>query len=93
MPINYKYSEDTTLLEMKQYVDATYGEHYASKNGVQVMDLIDARGHGTSFSQDAIIKYAYRYGLKGGNTRKDLLKIIHYAMFLLHFHDRDINGK
>ena len=34
-----------------------------------------------------IIKYAQRYGKKGGYNRDDLKKIIHYAIIMLHLHD------
>ncbi len=35
--------------------------------------------------QANIIKYGSRYGSKEGKEKKDLLKVIHYAMLLLHF--------
>lgn len=34
-----------------------------------------------------ILKYAQRYGKKEGCNRKDLLKVIHYAIMALHVHD------
>ena len=34
-----------------------------------------------------MLKYAQRYGKKDGRNRKDLLKIIHYAIIMLHVHD------
>lgn len=83
----YKYDEDKILDEMKRYVDSTYSEHYSGQTGVQTLDLIIASGHGVGFCVGDIIKYASRYGKKGGHNRKDLLKIIHYGMFLLHIHD------
>lgn len=36
------------------------------------------------------MKYAQRYGKKDGFNRKDILKIIHYAVMLLHVHDNYI---
>ena len=33
------------------------------------------------------MKYAQRYGKKGGRNRKDLLKVIHYAIMMLYIHD------
>ena len=87
--IPYKYSENKILDEMKQYVDNTYSQHYAGKKNIQVFELIEQRGHGLAFCVGSIIKYAYRYGLKGGFNRSDLLKIIHYSMFLLHIHDTE----
>lgn len=90
--VPYKYSEDKTLAEMQKYVDKTYSSHYSGKKNIQVLELIVDRGHGVGFCVGAIIKYAYRYGLKGGHNRADILKMIHYAMFLLHIHD-ETQGK
>ena len=33
------------------------------------------------------MKYAQRYGKKNGYNRKDLMKIIHYAIIAMHNHD------
>ena len=34
-----------------------------------------------------ILKYTQRYGNKEGKNRKDLLKVLHYALIALHVHD------
>ena len=34
-----------------------------------------------------ILKYAQRYGKKDGTNRKDLMKVLHYAIIALHVHD------
>ena len=52
--------------------------------------IIDA-GHGTGFCVGNIMKYAKRYGKKDGYNRKDLMKIIHYAMIQLYVHELE-NG-
>ena len=36
-----------------------------------------------------ILKYAKRYGNKEGKNRKDLLKILHYAIIMLDIHDTE----
>ena len=36
------------------------------------------------------MKYAQRYGKKNGYNRDDILKIIHYAIMLLHVHDSQL---
>lgn len=82
-PGNYRYHEDTILREIENYVDATYGEHYAGDDNVQAIDLIAAGGMLMHFAASSIIKYAYRFGKKNGLNRDDLLKVIHYAMFML----------
>jgi hypothetical protein len=48
--------------------------------------IIDA-GHGTGFCMGNIMKYAKRYGKKGGYNRKDLMKIIHYAIIEMYVQD------
>ena len=84
--INYKYSEDRILSELKEYIDATYGEHYAHNN-FQATEFIMDSGHGEGFCIGNILKYSQRYGKKGGKNRKDLLKVIHYGIMALHNHD------
>ena len=84
--IQYKYSEDRILKELKEYVDATYGEHY-SQNKFQATEFIMDSGHGEGFCMGNIMKYAQRYGKKDGYNRKDLLKVLHYAIMALHNHD------
>jgi hypothetical protein len=37
--VNYKYNEGELLKEFKQYIDATYGEHY-SLNKFQATEFI-----------------------------------------------------
>ena len=81
-----KYNEDKILEEITQYVNNTYDEHY-SEGEVQTLDFIDACGDAKAFCRSNILKYASRYDKKG-TPRKDILKIIHYAMLLLHFHDK-----
>lgn len=83
----YKYNEDLALLELKDYIDATYSQHYATKN-IQVMEFLIELGLGSSFALGAIIKYASRYGKKESYNRKDIMKMIHYGIILLHIHDQ-----
>lgn len=84
--IGYKYSEDKILAELKKYVDDTYDEHY-SQNKFQATEFIMDSGHGEGFCIGNIMKYAQRYGKKEGYNRKDLLKVLHYAIMALHNHD------
>jgi hypothetical protein len=84
--IDYKYSEDRILKEIKEYIDATYGEHY-SQNKFQATEFIVDSGHGEGFCIGNIMKYAQRYGKKDGHNRKDLLKVLHYAIMSIHNHD------
>jgi hypothetical protein len=84
--INYKYSEDRILSEIKEYIDGTYNEHY-SQNKFQATEFILDSGHGDGFCIGNIMKYAQRYGRKDGYNRKDLLKVLHYSIIALHNHD------
>lgn len=84
--IEYKYSEDKILAELQDYIDKTYGEHY-SQNKFQATEFIMDSGHGVGFCIGNIMKYAQRYGKKEGYNRKDLLKVLHYAIMALHNHD------
>ena len=81
-----KYSEDEILQEISEYITNTYKGHYSVGN-VQTLDLIDSVGDAEAFCRSNVLKYASRYDRKG-SARKDIIKIIHYGMLLLHFNDK-----
>ena len=87
--IEYKFSEDKSLKLLKDHIDKTYSSHY-SKNKFQSTEFITDAGHGTGFCIGNIMKYAQRYGKKGTaeDHKKDLLKILHYAIIQLHIHQK-----
>jgi hypothetical protein len=86
--IDYKYNEGKILEEIRHYINRTYGEHY-SQNKYQATEFIIDGGHGVGFTIGNILKYAQRYGHKGTpeEWRKDLMKVIHYAIMALYVHD------
>ncbi len=84
--IDYRYNENETLKELKSYIDTTYNQHY-SRDKFQATEFIIDSGHGEGFCIGNVLKYAQRYGKKDGRNRKDLLKILHYAIIMLHVHD------
>jgi len=86
--IDYKYDEDNILSELKEYIDSTYDEHY-SKNKFQATEFIIDGGHGEGFCIGNIMKYAQRYGKKGGKNRRDLLKAIHYGIIALYIDEME----
>jgi hypothetical protein len=92
MKPNYKYNEDKTLAELSKYIDKTYQQHY-SQNKYQATEFIIDGGHGIGFTVGNILKYAQRYGKKNGYNRDDILKILHYAIILLHVHDSLHHGE
>ena len=79
----YKYSEDSYIQDIQNYVDSTYGQHYVN-DGIQVVDVWHARGTLETTSADTAIKYIMRYGKKDGKNRKDLLKAVHYIMLMMY---------
>jgi hypothetical protein len=84
MTINYKRNEDKIIEGIKAYVDATYSQHYAGKNNRDVVDDWEDCGIAKEAFMSNIIKYAKRFGKKDGNNPKDIMKIIHYSIFLLN---------
>ena len=84
-----KYSEDEIIKELKEYIGRTYQQHYsAGDDKIQTLDLIEACGDGEAFCRSNILKYASRYDKKG-TARRDIMKILHYAVLLMHFNDKN----
>lgn len=87
--MQWKYNEDKILKDIEEYVVRTYNSHYCGNEheykDIQTIDLMAAKGLAPAFCQSNIIKYGSRYGDKDGRSKRDLMKVIHYAMFLLHF--------
>ena len=85
----FKYHEEEILKDIEEYVSSTYRGHYTGDTheyrNVQTLDLMAARSVASGFCQANILKYGSRYGSKDGKNKKDLMKVIHYAMLLLHF--------
>ena len=95
----WKYDEDKILKDIQDYVTSTYGSHYCGHNedykDIQTIDLMAAKDLAVGFCQSNILKYGSRYGDKDGRNKRDLMKVIHYAMLLLHFdghYSRTNNG-
>jgi len=87
-PNRFKYSEEELLKELKDYISATYNAHYSAGNdSIQTLDLIEACGDAEAFCRSNILKYASRYDKKG-TARRDIIKILHYGLLLLHFSDK-----
>ena len=86
--IEYKYNEGAALMELEEYIDSTYDEHY-SKNKYQATEFIIDGRHGEGFCIGNILKYAQRYGKKNGKDRSDLLKVLHYGIIALYVNDME----
>lgn len=83
---DYKYNEGELIEQLQEYVDGTYDQHY-SRNKFQATEFIIDSGHGLGFCIGNIMKYAQRYGNKNGHDRKDIMKVLHYALMCLYIHD------
>ncbi len=82
----WKYEEDLTLREVQDYLSSTYKSHYTSQESkTQTLDLVDAIGDAEPFCRSNAIKYLSRFGKKGGKSKMDILKAIHYCVLLYHF--------
>jgi hypothetical protein len=95
----WKYNEDKILKDIEDYVTSTYHGHYCGDSDgyadIQTIDLMAAKKLAAGFCQANILKYGSRYGDKDGRNKRDLMKVIHYAMLLLHFdghYTRQDNG-
>jgi hypothetical protein len=85
----FKYDEEKLLNELRDYISGTYGQHYSAGNdAIQTLDLIEACGDAEAFCRSNILKYASRYDKKG-TARRDIIKILHYGLLLLHFNDKN----
>lgn len=82
----WKYEEDLTMKEIREYLSSTYNAHYTSKDSkTQTLDLIESIGDAEPFCRSNAIKYLSRFGKKGGKSKQDILKAIHYCVLLYHF--------
>ena len=82
----WKYEEDLTMKEVREYLSSTYKSHYTSQDSkTQTLDLIEGIGDAEPFCRSNAIKYLSRFGKKNGKSKQDILKAIHYCILLYHF--------
>ena len=82
----WKYEEDLTMKEIRDYLSSTYNSHYTSQDSkTQTLDLIESIGDAEPFCRSNAIKYLSRFGKKNGKSKQDILKAIHYCILLYHF--------
>ena len=87
-PKSYKFNENKSIEELREYIDGTYSGHYATDK-YQATDIIIDTGFGEGFCMGNVIKYAKRYGRKNGKNRDDIMKILHYGIIMLHINDTE----
>lgn len=81
----FKYSEDIIIKQLYDYVESTYGAHYAGEK-IQTTEYIMSQfTDGADFLRGNALKYLSRYGLKEGKNKRDLLKAVHYIILMLHY--------
>lgn len=77
------------LSELNNYLTEMQMSYYSKKdnagNDYDALDIIDGVTNVKSFLIGNVIKYISRYGKKKGNNREDLLKAIHYIIYLAFY--------
>lgn len=82
--MNYKRNEDKIIAGIKQYIDSTYSAHYSSDSGRDVVDDWEDMGIAKEAYLSNMLKYVKRLGKKEGWNPKDVMKVIHYSIFMLN---------
>ena len=90
--IKYKFDEDRIFQDIKDYIDSTYDQHYASGR-IQTNEFIMSHLDTNEGFKLNVLKYVTRYGKKNGHDRKDLMKAVHYLIFMLCYHDRKFSDE
>lgn len=83
--VEYRYREDEFLQEALDHIKSTYGAHYAMTDEQQIFDVWEGMGIEIESCLSNIQKYVYRFGKKSGYNKKDVYKMIHYALIMLHY--------
>lgn len=85
----FNYNEDKNLAEVLEYIKSTYGQHYVGNKTFQVVDMWESLGSLETTARDTAIKYLARFGRKNGKNRKDLLKAVHYVLYIMYCLDKE----
>ena len=84
MAIQYKRNEAKIVREFMEYINSTYDSHYTNNSGRDV----DGEWEWMEIAKEAfcskMMKDDKRVGKKAGYKRKDVIKIMHYCVFLLN---------
>ncbi len=76
-------SETANMYDTLEYIESTYGAHYAGNQDIQLIDYWKSMGIMLPVAIGTSIKYLARFGKKGGYNRRDIHKAIHYALLAL----------
>lgn len=77
--VKLKRNEDIIIEKFKQYVYDTYSQHY--EGDLSPLDMYKTLNISKEAYTANILKYAVRYNKKG-NSKKDIFKLMHYAVLL-----------
>lgn len=77
-------NEDKILDNVRDYIANTYSAHYANDKNIQVTDIWESMGMAKEAYRTNMVKYIIRAGNKEDQERKDIMKIIHYAILYLN---------
>jgi len=80
----FSKNEDKIIKEITEYIASTYDAHYANDKKIQVTDIWESMGMAKEAYRTNMVKYIIRAGNKGDQERKDIMKIIHYAILYLN---------
>lgn len=80
---DYKYSEDTFLMELSTHIKGTYKGHYSG--GIQTVEYVMSNASTLDYLSGNVLKYVLRYGKKGGYNKEDLYKAVHFLMMMAHY--------
>jgi len=80
-----KYKEDLVVKDLMKHIEQTYKTHYTTESGLQALDMWTALGSFGTSCRDAAIKYLFRFGKKNGSQKEDLLKAMHFIMYMYQY--------
>ena len=60
----FKYDEDKTLEQAREYIGNTYSQHYTGKDNIQIQDVFEQMEISEAFTRGAAMKYLFRFGQK-----------------------------
>lgn len=90
MDVKYEYDEDKIIADIMDYINNTYTQHYSRGEKIQTTKYIMSHcDYGIDFLRGNVLKYISRFGYKEGNNKKDLLKAIHYIIWMIYYSEED----
>lgn len=85
----YQFNEKEIVNLLMDHIDRTYEGHYVSNDAQQTIGFIMKNSKSLDYLKGNVIKYVSRYGKKDGMNKKDLLKAMHYLVWMYYFSDQD----